>query len=210
MNHISCYEKTWKLDELWVEFWGMAVVLHKAINREWNTCDAVRSVRMMGTSVAAGVVGTVGNYMQWVLCTLMPEVCNSEPLGALWLKSVGFFKKLLSYFDECISELMWDHWLFCGIKFESNSRGKNICFYNLFLFVIRLWLSTFTLSMLACQLFNPGATWPGSLFIRSMVGSLMTSHSQALRFRSLPEHCFSNDTQLWGWCSAGALTQRVG
>lgn len=78
MNHISCYEKTWELDELWAGFWGMAVVLHKATNREWDICDAVRCVTRMGTSVAAGEDGTVGNYTEWVLCTLMPEVSNSE------------------------------------------------------------------------------------------------------------------------------------
>lgn len=66
---------------------------------------------------------------------------TSEPLGDLWLKSVGVFFNILSYFDECVSELMWDHQLFYGVKFQSNSRGKKIYFYHLFLFVIHLWMN---------------------------------------------------------------------
>jgi len=50
----------------------MTVVLHKAINREWNICSAVRAARRMGRRVAAGLGGTVENHAQWILCPLMP------------------------------------------------------------------------------------------------------------------------------------------
>lgn len=96
---------------------------------------------------------------------------------------------------------MEDHQLFYGAKFEGNPRGKNFCLYNLPLFVIHLCLCTPTFPMPFCQLFNPGTTWPGadtSYLIKSVVASLMTSHSQGLRSRSLTEQCVSDDTHLQG------------
>lgn len=57
---------------------------------------------------------------------------------------------------------MWDHQLFYGAEFEGNSRGKSFCLYDLPLFVIHLCLCTPTLPTPACQLFDPGTTWPGA------------------------------------------------
>lgn len=60
-----------------------------------------------------------------------------------------------------------------------------------------------TLPMPTSQLLNPGTTRPDadpSFLIRSMVKSLMTSHSEGLSFRSHTECCTSCDILFQVWC----------
>lgn len=56
-----------------------------------------------------------------------------------------FLKYSISYFEEWVSEFMWDHQLFYEAKLEANPRGKNFCLYNLpywwFIFVFAVPLS---------------------------------------------------------------------